>query len=96
MTRWALLLALLSGCASSQAVQVSDPSQSTDTGLEVASLAIQGCEFVIAHILSHEEAKSRVGVLLPDGGILVLEVVSATAAPTSPAPSDAGLPGASN
>ena len=68
---------LLLGCASPKAVPVSDPNQATDTGLEVGSLALQGVEFTIAHILAHEEARERIAIALPDGGILVLRIVSA-------------------
>jgi hypothetical protein len=92
VSRTAVAALLLAGCAAASAVQVSDPSQSTDTGLEVASLAIQAGEFVIAHILSHEESKEeRLAVLLPDGGILVLLVVGASGTPPPPLPPpDAG------
>ena len=78
---------LFLGCASPKAVPVSDPNQATDTGLEVGSLALQGVEFTIAHILAHEEARERIAIALPDGGILVLRIVSAapvTAADGSP------------
>ena len=84
MHRAILALAMLAGCASGQAVQVTDPSQSTDTGLEVASLVIQGTEFVVSHILSHEEAKDRIAIALPDGGIEVLRIVSASPLPPNP------------
>jgi hypothetical protein len=68
-------------------VQVTDPSQTSDTALEVASLAIQGAEFVIAHLIgAHQERDVLLD--LPDGGRLLLRVASASevVAETPPPP----------
>lgn len=74
----AFLIGCAGACATSQAVQVTDPSQNTDTGLEVASLALQGAEFFIAHWLSNRGAETDLVLELPDGGALLLHVVSET------------------